>query len=716
MKRLSVLIAACLFIFSLIPTIGCSNDAENKALTKNEIKINRKNKLAGENSPYLLQHADNPVDWYPWRPEALNKAKTEDKPIFLSIGYSSCHWCHVMEHESFENPEVAALMNKYFINIKVDREERPDIDEIYMSFTTAMTGSGGWPMSVFLTPDLKPFFAGTYFPPDDRYGRPGFSRVLTQLGEAYLNQKGELLGTADNIYNALVPQINAQSTEAELDRNALERACEQHYGSFDKVNGGFGNQPKFPHPTELSLFLRYYRRSGDLRFLQAAELALSNMARGGIYDQIGGGFHRYATDSRWLVPHFEKMLYDNALLVPVYAEAWQITKNDFYLKVIRETLDFVLREMKSADGTFYSALDADSEGEEGKFYVWSYEEIKKVLGNNSELFLTYYNVTPGGNFEGKNILHLTGVSDRIKNESKSGDFEKFISDSKEKLLKAREERIRPHTDDKILTSWNGLMLSALCRGYQVTDDIRYLEAAIKCATFVREKFYRGGQLTHSYREGKHSTGEFLEDYSFLIRGLIDLYETDKIYCNDEWIEMAEELSNRAITLFAGDDGRFYLRPAGQEDLIYRPKEERDGAIPSAGSLMLGNLLKMNRLTDKKQYLESAEKGLKALSGNVKQYPTGMGSLAAVLDYYFQDKIEIVLTGEGERLEQMLKVAYSSYLPNRVIAFDTNRNSQLPLFEGRQSEKGEVRAFVCINSVCNLPTKTVEGLISQLSGI
>jgi len=716
MKRLSPHIVKCLLALSLIVPNGCDAETESQTVKDKETNSKHQNRLAGENSPYLLQHADNPVDWYPWGDEALDKAKAEDKPIFLSIGYSSCHWCHVMEHESFENPEIAAIMNKYFISIKVDREQRPDIDEIYMSFTTAMTGGGGWPMSVFLTPDLKPFYAGTYFPPDDRYGRPGFVKVLTQLGDAYITRKQDVLASSQDIYSSLLEQINADVKSTNLDQNALVRAAEQLFSNFDQTNGGFGSQPKFPHATELSLFLRHYRRSGDLRFLQAAEMALKNMARGGIYDQIGGGFHRYATDSRWLVPHFEKMLYDNVLLVPVYADTYQITKNEFYLKVIRETLNFILREMTDPRGGFYSALDADSEGEEGKFYVWDYAEITEHLSDQSELFCKYYNVTPGGNFEGHNIPNVTSVSDRVISEGDKKEIELVLDKTKKILLQARSERVRPLTDDKILASWNGLAISAFCRGYQVTGDKKYLEAAVKCASFIRQELYNNGKLTHSYREGKHSTGEFLEDYSFLIRGLLDLYESDKILCNDEWIPLAQELADNAINLFAGENGKFYLRPDGHDDLIFRPKEERDGAIPAAGSLMIENLLKLNRITDRASYLVAAEKGLKALSGHIQQYPAGMTSAVAALDYYFQDKIEIVLTGEGEKLEQMLNAAYKRYLPNRVIAFDNNRNSSLPLFEGRQPAKGEVRAYVCRNSVCLLPVTTVQALENQLSEI
>lgn len=695
---------ACLLLCLMTISTACNSETDLKAKESTKVSETKKNRLAQENSPYLLQHADNPVDWYPWGEEAFEKAKAEDKPIFLSIGYSSCHWCHVMEHESFENPEIAALMNKYFVSIKVDREQRPDIDEIYMSFTTAMTGHGGWPMSVFLTPELKPFYAGTYFPADDRYGRPGFSNILTKLGEAYQNDKAKVMESANGIYDAMSEQIRVDIKSSDIDRNSLQIAADQLFANFDFVNGGFGTQPKFPHSIELSLFLKHYKRTGDKRYLDAAELALKNMAHGGIYDQIGGGFHRYSTDSKWLVPHFEKMLYDNALLVPVYADAYQITGDEFCLKVITETLDFILREMTGPEGGFYSALDADSEGEEGKFYVWDMSEINDVLGTDAKSFNSYYNVTPSGNFEGHNILNVTSSSESIN----------FNSKSKTKLLTARNQRVRPLTDDKILTSWNGLAISAFSRGYQVTGEKRFLEAAVKCASFIKKELFQNNQLTHSYREGKHSTGEFLEDYSFLIRGLIDLYESDNLTNNNEWIEFAQTLANKSIELFIDENGKFYLRPGEQDDLVFRPKEERDGAIPAAGSIMTGNLLKLNRITDDKKYLTSAEKSMHALSGNVAQYPAGMSSLIIAIDYYFEDKIEIVLTGNGEKLNQMLDLVYRNYIPNRIIAFDKSGSSTLPLFEGRQPEGGQVRAFVCRNSVCKLPVTTVEKLKTQLA--
>ncbi len=497
-----------------------------KAHVMSDSNDRHRNRLANENSPYLLSHAGNPVDWYPWGEEALNKAKTEDRPIFLSIGYAACHWCHVMERESFEDERIAGFLNEHFVCIKVDREQRPDLDQIYMNFTTAMTGQGGWPMSVFLTPDLKPFFAGTYFPPDDRYGRPGFMKVISEIARAYAEEKEMVVTSSHDIFQQVVEALGTGMTPGIFTKDMLSRSADALIKTFDETHGGFGTAPKFPHSLELSFLLRHYKSSGDFTYLRAAEKSLQSMARGGIYDQLGGGFARYSTDREWLVPHFEKMLYDNALLVPTYVEAYQITKDDKYRVVVRGTLDFIIREMTDESGGFYSALDADSEGEEGKFYVWTESEIRQALGDNAGVFGKYYNVTARGNFEGKNILHLTEESERVRASSGIDDFDSFIKANSKKLLDVRNKRTRPLTDDKILTSWNGLALSALCKGYQITGDRRYLDAAIKNAEFIRDKLYVDGKLVHSFREGRHSDGEFLEDYAFYVKGLLDLYESD----------------------------------------------------------------------------------------------------------------------------------------------------------------------------------------------
>ena len=443
------------------------------------------NHLAGESSPYLLAHAHNPVDWYPWGDEALSLARELDRPIFLSIGYSSCHWCHVMERESFENEEIAAILNEHFVSIKIDREQRPDLDHIYMTFTQAMTGAGGWPMSVFLAPNLKPFFAGTYFPPDDLYNRPGFRKVLTEIAKAYQESKASIIESSEGIFDEIRTHLLRTSPETLLSDRLLIAGANGLMQTFDHSHGGFGSAPKFPHATELSFFLHHYKRTGDLSFLQAAEKALTAMARGGIYDQIGGGFARYSTDAHWVVPHFEKMLYDNALLVTTYVEAFQITKREAYRRIVKETLDFILNEMTDDSGGFYSALDADSEGEEGRFYLWEKSELQAALGEDAPLFCRYFNVNERSNFEGRNILYLDANSDRVREESKKADFDTFISACKAKLSELRSKRVRPGTDDKILTSWNGLAVSALTRGFQITNDARYLDTAKNCLDLSR---------------------------------------------------------------------------------------------------------------------------------------------------------------------------------------------------------------------------------------
>ncbi len=675
------------------------------------------NHLIGENSPYLLSHAHNPVNWHPWGEEALSRAKAEDKPIFLSIGYAACHWCHVMERESFENEVVAAFLNEHFVSIKVDREQRPDLDHIYMAFTTAMTGSGGWPMSVFLTPDLKPFFAGTYFPPVESYGRPSFMSVIKDIADAFKRDKQAILLSSEDIHKKMAQRLSAGNPASELSPDLITRATTDLMQNFDHVNGGFGGQPKFPHALELSLFLRNHKSTDGARYLAAAEKALKGMARGGIYDHLGGGFARYSTDSRWLVPHFEKMLYDNGLLVPLYAEAWQITQDESYLRVIRETLDWIIREMTDSTGGFYSALDADSEDEEGKFYVWSREEIESVLGPGyAEPFLSYYNVTEGGDFEGHNILNVSEAIDRMRPNGDTEEFDRYLAKSRAKLLTERAMRIRPLTDDKILTSWNGLALTALCRGYQVTGDRRYLEAAIMNAGFVSRVLWNRGELTHSYRQGKHSTGQFLEDYAYYVRGLIDLYESDHSRQNERWLKLASELTDRATVLFLDGDGTFYLTPADQDDLIMRPRNESDGSLPAPGSIMISNLFKLNRLTGSNRFYVAGEEALHMLSGKMERNPSAMTSAMLALDYYLLDKIEIVLVGTGPERDSMLRVLHSRFLPNRVIAVSDDGNSSLPLLEGRQSRNGEVRAFVCRNSVCRLPAETADELREQLQDL
>jgi len=688
-------------------------DMDKTQTTENEFT----NHLIDENSPYLLSHAHNPVDWYPWGEEALAQARDENKPIFLSIGYAACHWCHVMERESFEDETVAAVLNRHFISIKVDREQRPDLDRIYLAFTTAMTGHGGWPMSVFLTPELKPFYAGTYFPAVPSYGRPSFMELISQISQVWQANPQGIVDQASGIYARVAEQMNSRTAVSGLSRDLIAKAVQNLRGNFDDRYGGFGDQPKFPHAVELSLFLRYSASSGDSVYLKAAQSALTAMANGGIFDHLGGGFARYRTDRKWLAPHFEKMLYDNALLVPVYAEAYQLTGEEHYLDIIRRTLDWLLDEMTDPAGGFYSALDADSEGEEGKFYVWSSSEIESVLGKeDAALFHAYYNVTVPGNFEGHNILNIDQHSEQVREEVARADFDSFLAGCRRRLLEARSHRVRPLTDDKTLTSWNGLAVTALCKGYQVSGDERYLQAAIKNALFVRDQLYRGSQLTHSYRSGLRLEGEFLEDYAYYTQGLLNLYESD-IGDNSRWLEFAQTLAAKAVERFMDDDGSFYLRPADADDLIVRPKSEDDESVPAPASIMAVNLLRLNRLTDDRRFLEAGEIALQALSGRMAAYPSGMASAMIALDYYLSEKIEIVVVGEGAVREAMVKELYHRYLPNRIMAISgRDAAGSTPLFEGRLTDNGEVRAYVCRNSVCQLPVSTVAELERQLQGI
>ncbi len=703
-------------VVAVLITSGMIYSAERDNTMENTAPLSKKytNHLAGESSPYLLSHAHNPVDWYPWGDEALAKARKEDKPIFLSIGYAACHWCHVMEKESFENEAVAEVLNKYFVCIKVDREQRPDLDEIYMSFTTAMTGRGGWPMSVFLTPDLKPFFAGTYFPPDNRYGRPGFMSIITEIARAYREDKQALQESAESIYKQVLERAMSHLPSSPLPDDIVEKTARALMQNVDHVNGGFGDAPKFPHARELSSFLRHYYKTKDSSYLQAAEHALRAMAHGGIYDHIGGGFARYSTDAQWRVPHFEKMLYDNALLVPVYAEVYRLTRDEFYRKVIRETLDLVLREMTDTSGGFYASLDADSEGEEGKFYLWEKQEVESILGKDQAgLSCRYYHISSHGNFEGKNILYVNADSEKLRRTFNPENLEKYLDESRQKLFDVRSRRIRPATDDKILTSWNGLALSALCQGYQVTGDVRYLSAAVKNASFIQKTLYNDGHLTHSYREGQHIGGDFLEDYAYLIQGLLDLYETDTGN-NYRWLEFASTLLDIALALFLDEQGRFYLRPDNQSDLVFRPQNETDGALPAPGSVMIMNLLKMSRLTENKNYHEKAELALTALAGKIVAYPHGMVTAVAAWDYLKSDKIEIVMVGGGTKREEMLAELYRRYLPDALIATSITGEEPLPLFEGRREIPPDgLRVYLCRNSACQLPVTTIDEFRRQL---
>ena len=584
------------------------------------------NALIGETSPYLLLHAHNPVDWYPWGPEALDRAKAENKPIFLSVGYSTCYWCHVMERKVFSDPEIADQMNTLFINIKVDREERPDIDEIYMTATQIMTGSGGWPNSVFLTPDLLPFFGGTYFPPEDSRGRPGFPRVLNALHEVWTNQQTEVIAQAEKITEVIIQATAAAPAsvgETPLDRKLISAAVKSLQSRYDATYGGFGGAPKFPSSMNLDLLLSEYQREPSESILEMVTNTLDKMVYGGMYDQIGGGFHRYSVDAKWLVPHFEKMLYDNALLAKVYLQAYQITKKPLYRRVVEEIFRFVSREMTSAEGGFYSALDAEVDAEEGKSYIWTQEQVQEVLGKkDAKLFMQVYGVEEGPNFEGgTNILYLpVPLSSVAKSLKKSeDDLYSQLEPLKEKLLAARDQRKQPLLDTKVITSWNGLMIDAFAYGYEVLGDKRYRAVAEKAARF-NLKYLRttDGQLMRTYRDGVAKYNGYLDDYAFLVRGLLGLHQATG---EETWLNEAKSLTDTMSQLFWDDkNGGFYFTLANQKHLVVRTKNPYDSALPSGNAVAVNNLLTLAQLVDEKSYLNKAEKTLQNFAGMMKQSP------------------------------------------------------------------------------------------------
>ncbi len=712
-KVINLYLGALLFLIQ----ISCNfNDSEKNSIMTNETKTNNEstftNHLINESSPYLLQHARNPVNWYPWSDEALELARAEDKPIFLSIGYAACHWCHVMEKESFENEVIAKLLNDNFISIKVDREQRPDLDQIYMAATMAITGSGGWPMSVFLTPDLKPFYAGTYFPPVDGYGRPGFGTVVTKLAEVFKSERGNVEKQAKSLVDALSSGYGPKGGATELNKSIIEKSAQLLLGNFDNVYGGFGGAPKFPHASDLSFLLEVYSKNKDKSILDAIEFTLQAMANGGIYDQIGGGFHRYATDAKWLVPHFEKMLYDNGMLAMTYSDAYKITHNKFYKKVVEETLDFMIREMHDKTGGFYSSLDADSEGEEGVYYVWGKSEIDRLLDDESQIFCQYYNITDGGNFENStNIPNINSASQNFKNQSaqKNQDFEKTLDKLKKTLFTERQTRIRPFTDDKILTSWNGLAISGLSRGYQITGNEIYKDAALSAAQFIKDNLFEDNKLYHSYRLGKKTEKQFLEDHAYLMQGLIDLYEISYDY---EWIKFAKKLGNNAITLFSDDFGSLYLSPKDQDNLFMRPKDLADGALPAPGSILIQSMIKLANLTGDKDLNRYINEFMAALAPQINQMPTGMISAISAYNDLVSDKVEIILVGQESRKE-FIDLIYNNYVTNSILVVSDRGAEKIDLLEGRQSN-GKTTAYVCRNSTCNLPANDTDELQKQLS--
>ena len=679
------------------------------------------NRLLHETSPYLLQHAHNPVDWYPWGSEALAKARELDRPILLSVGYSACHWCHVMERESFEDEAIAAQMNEHFINIKVDREERPDLDEIYMSAVQAMTGAGGWPMTVFLAPDLRPFYGGTYFPPLDQYGRPGFPRVLQAVAEQFANSRTTVEENAQRLTESL--QRNEQLLSSRRDADVLsgpgadliEGTYRHLEGSFDPNYGGFGGAPKFPNAMGIAVLLRHYRRSGNVRALEIAEVTLKRMAAGGIYDHLGGGFHRYSVDERWLVPHFEKMLYDNALLTWVYLEAYQVTGNEEYRAVVSETLEYVLREMTQSGGGFYSSQDADSEGEEGRFFVWVPEEIKELLGEEqARLFMRYYNVTPEGNFEhGTSILHVgaeRGPVSRLLGVDLD-ELDAAIELGKEKLFMIRQGRVAPGRDEKIIVSWNGLMISAMARAYQVMQQPDFLNAAAQCADFILDEMMVDGQLTHTYKDGRARFSAFQDDYASLIVALLDLYE-----CQQElkWLEAARSLSEQMIGKFWDSKrGGFFYATEDSDDLIVRTKNPFDNATPSGNSLAAMALVRLGVLLDESELKEKARRLFGLYEGLMERAPTSCCQMLCALDFHIDSAYEVALTGPLRERQKFMSVLHERFLPNKVVVGgDESNGSQaealIPLMKGKIAADRGPTAYLCRDFVCSAPlTETSE---------
>ena len=682
------------------------------------------NRLINETSPYLLQHAGNPVDWFPWGPEALERAKAEDKPIMLSVGYSACHWCHVMEHESFENRETAEIMNEHFISIKVDREERPDIDSIYMTAVQAMTGHGGWPMTVFLTPDGKPFYGGTYFPPEDRQGLPGFPNLLLGIARAYGENRGDVTRTTTQLLQRMQQTSHAVRSLDPLTTDLLYQAYGGMAGQFDDTHGGFGLQPKFPQPMTYEFLLRYYLRFEDPQALDMVELTLDRMAAGGIYDQIGGGFHRYSTDTFWLVPHFEKMLYDNALLVKLYLHAYQVTGKPLYKRIVEETLDYVLREMTNPLGGFYSAQDADSEGVEGKFFVWRPEEVVEVLGKEEgQVVNRYFGVTREGNFEGRSILHLAvdGATAATEENMTQEELEALLRRSRAKLLEARERRVHPGRDDKILTAWNGMMLRAFAEAAAVLGRPDFVEVANQNAKFLLSTLRQQGRLLRTYKDGQAKLKGYLEDYAFLIDGLIALHE---VTFDALWLREAIVLGEGMVELFWDEaSGQFYDTGTDHEELILRPRDVSDNAIPSGSSMAADVLLRLAVITGDSELRSRAVTALRSVRELMMRFPTGSGHWLCGLDFYLSSAKEVAIVGNPGDTETQALVSevYRHYLPNRVLvgrndgddeAFAGTRRA-LPLLESREKIDGRPTAYVCRDYVCQLPTTEPEGLAGQL---
>ena len=699
------------------------------------------NRLINEKSPYLLQHAQNPVDWYPWGEEAFIKAKKEDKPIMISIGYSTCHWCHVMEEESFSNPEMAKIINEYFVPIKVDREERPDIDSIYMQAVVAITGQGGWPLTVFLATDKKPFYGGTYFAPEDKWGRPGFKTLLYSIADAWKNKRKDLLDSSEVITAALI-KADTAGDKVKLDKKTLHKAFEYFLKSYDSKYGGFGSKPKFPSTHNISFLLRYWKKSKNNNILEIIENTLIRMEQGGIYDHLGGGFHRYSVDELWRVPHFEKMLYDQAVISKSYLEAYQATGKNDYAEIAKDIFNYVLREMTSPEGAFYSAFDADSAVDfkhpetkkEGAFYLWDKSEVINIIGKDKgELFSYYFGIESNGNtvsdtyfpeeFGTKNVLYKANSIEATAKQygRKVKEIDSILQESKKMLLEVRAKRPRPHLDDKILTDWNGLMVSSLALGSRVLGEPKYEKAAERSAQFIIENLINNnGRLLHRYRDKEAAIPGMIEDYAFFILGLLDLYETTfKI----QYLEAAKRLTDEMIRLFWDKkQGGFFLTGNDAETLIIRQKKLYDGAIPSGNSIAALVLIRLSRITSAREYEDKAALLLEYFSSKINSSPNAYTQALIALDFLLGPAHEIVVSGPAgsEEIVQMINLIYSKFIPSKVVVFrpDTKRDllktiKLIPFIEIQVPVDGKPTVYICINSVCAVPVTGLEKLKKAL---
>lgn len=724
----TIFLVILVFTINLMIPLQLSNKLGAKTMELTDSEQKTKNRLIHEKSPYLLQHAHNPVDWFPWGQEAFDKAIKENKPIFLSIGYSTCHWCHVMAHESFEDAEVAALMNAAFISIKVDREERPDIDNIYMEVCQMMTGSGGWPLTIVMTPDKKPFFAATYIPKNNRYKRMGMMELIPKIKELWDTDNVKIVESADRIVESLQKPHKSVSFE-ELDETVLNTAFDQFDNRFDERYAGFGDAPKFPSAQNILFLLRYWKRTGNGQALNMVEKTLDAMRMGGMYDQAGFGFHRYSTDSQWIVPHFEKMLYDQAMLSMAYVEAYQATGKAKYENTAREIFTYVMRDMTSPEGGFYSAEDADSEGEEGTFYLWKKEEIQQILGKkDADMIIKAFNIKSSGtaNLHGEEdlsgkILHLNETYSKIAAEFKMEEekFVKIASDSMQKLFNFRKKRIHPHKDDKILTDWNGLMIAAMAKGARVFNDDKYTETAKKAVDFILNKMRRQDKrLLHRYRDGDAVQLAYVDDYSFFIWGLLELYETT---FDIAYLETAIELNADLLTHFHDkNDGAFYFTADDSEKLLVRQKEFYDGAIPSGNSVAMLNTLRLARICGDEKLETVAYNISKAFSNIVKQVPSAYAQFMAGLDFIIGPSYEIVVVGDPDSndTKEMLKAISTSFIPNKVVLFkpDNIENPDIVKYaaftKDQKSLNNKSTAYVCLNYSCKAPTTDIKKILEM----